>query len=383
MLEGLYRRETISLRRKSIWWAFYHGDRFTSLLLGLPYGFNDDHFGPSIDSFDDAPGVAEQRFILRCAFIAGKVIDRNVMPGTPSSASSMLLDEQMDAIASSMPESWWTLPDQLPDSDLEIDAIRDRLLQQYYFFHIRINLHLPFICRSATTVSKTAHRPAGMEASRQLLKRFVILRTQVRNESIFDCKTSDFVGFMAVVALIIGLSHSGPESPSVTITTSDTDQRLISLVRKVFQREEQEKACRIASQCCRIIDTLMQDPIDNRAMVGESPERITIPYFGSVSRYPIKSKWPTPEAPNSAQGLPASAMNQFPTPEVPDAMETPYIELGSDSMSESGGGGTWQFDGLEDFPVDDLSAWIDTAMEDVNQDWTELLGDGDGAYSFM
>ncbi|KAF5684538.1 hypothetical protein FCIRC_3881 [Fusarium circinatum] len=92
---GLYRREMVSPHLKSIWWAFYHGDRFSSLLLGLPYGFNDAHLGPTVEPYN-MPVYPEQRFVLRCASIAGKIIDRNMMPGKPSSASSMLLDELWD-----------------------------------------------------------------------------------------------------------------------------------------------------------------------------------------------------------------------------------------------------------------------------------------------
>ncbi|KAH6898037.1 hypothetical protein B0T10DRAFT_543083 [Thelonectria olida] len=384
---GLYRRETKSLRHKSIWWAFYHGDRFTSLLLGLPYGFNDAHFGPSIESFDEGPVVAEQRFILRCAFIAGKVIDRNVMPGNPSSASSMLLDEQMDVIASSMPECWWALPDELCNSDAEIDMLRDRLLQQYYFFHVRLNLHLPFIARSATTFSRASHRPAGMEASRQLLRRFVLLRTRIRGESIFDCKTSDFVGFMAAVALILGLSHLRSDTSSVTLTAFDEDQRLITLVKGIFQREEKENECRIASQCRRTLDMLLGKPInDNRSTTGLLEQKIVIPYFGSVSR--SSAQKPEAQSPPSGQSIPVSmpiGLTSASSCEIPnDAMGTPSIELGSDSMSEyMGTSAYWQFDGLEDFPMDDLSTWLDMSMVDVNQDWADLLDNGSGDYSSL
>ena len=36
--QGLHRKRTTSPAHESIWWSLYHGDRFLSLLLGLPYG---------------------------------------------------------------------------------------------------------------------------------------------------------------------------------------------------------------------------------------------------------------------------------------------------------------------------------------------------------
>ncbi|KAF4419903.1 hypothetical protein FACUT_11343 [Fusarium acutatum] len=218
---GLYRRDLVSPRLKSIWWAFYHGDRFSSLLLGLPYGFNDAHLGPTAEP-SNVPIYPEQRFVLRCAFIAGKIIDRNMMPGKPSSASSMLLDEQMDTIASSMSLGWWDLPESLPNSHTETDELRNLLLLHFYFFHVRINLHLPFIVGTESTSPRSSHRLACLEASRQLLKRFTLLRTQIQGFSIFDCKTSDFVGFMASAPTISSDALGGLGTGSGSSSWPDT-----------------------------------------------------------------------------------------------------------------------------------------------------------------
>jgi hypothetical protein len=82
------------------------------MLLGLPYGFNDIHFGPITETLAYTLGSADHRFILRCVLCAGKVIDRNIAPGTPSFAKAMELDEEMDTIAACMPTVWWNIPDE-------------------------------------------------------------------------------------------------------------------------------------------------------------------------------------------------------------------------------------------------------------------------------
>ncbi|KAI5465286.1 hypothetical protein BGZ63DRAFT_373209 [Mariannaea sp. PMI_226] len=373
-LMGLYKRETPSLRLKSIWWAFYHGDRFSSLLLGLPYGFNDAHYGPTVERSDDGPAVAEQKFLLRCAFIAGKVIDRNVMPGKPSSASSMLLDEQMDAIASSMPEAWWDLPDQLPNSDPEIDRLRDRLLQQYYFFHVRINLHLPFMARSAVTSTRDSHRLTCIEASRQLLRRFIILRTRVRGSSIFDCKTSDFVGFMAAVALLIGISSPNSDAILTPHSTSNEDRNLIMQVKGIFEREVKEISCKIASQCLGMLEMLSNNPVNGSDLpTGRALTKVAIPYFGLISRHatlPI-----TPQSISSQKGdrrdvIPKDSNDISIHSVCNDGINDVGFELGNNDMVEiMETSAYWQFGSLESFQVDDLSSWLDTAMMDISQDW--------------
>ncbi|KAF4337757.1 hypothetical protein FBEOM_8354 [Fusarium beomiforme] len=351
---GLYRREMVSPRLKSIWWAFYHGDRFSSLLLGLPYGFNDAHFGPSAEPYNAAV-VPEQRLVLRCASIAGKIIDRTMMPGKPSSASSMLLDEQMDTIASSMPLSWWDVPDSLPSSHAETDELRNRLLLQYYFFHVRINLHLPFVQRLESTSSRDSHRLACMEASRQLLTRFLLLRTQIGGHSIFDCKTSDFVGFMAAVALILCLS----QSTTATSLVSDKDRNLIARVKCIFEREEK-------TGCI---------PFQN----GESPsskipEKIAIPYFGYIRRDITQQA-----ALQITTGAPGADLEQQIETAAPTASSCGIRELESGSGSSSwqameDDGMCWEFGVLDHFQVDDLSSWLDIAMLDVDPEFDTSFG---------
>ncbi|KAF5722693.1 hypothetical protein FMUND_2570 [Fusarium mundagurra] len=364
---GLYRREVVSPRLKSIWWAFYHGDRFSSLLLGLPYGFNDAHLGPTIEPYN-VPIYPEQRFVLRCASIAGKIIDRNMMPGKPSSASSMLLDEQMDTIASSMPLRWWDLPQSLPTSHAETDELRNLLLLHFYFFHVRVNLHLPFIVGRESTSPRGSHRLACLEASRQLLKRFAILRTQIEGFSIFDCKTSDFVGFMACVSLILCLSQ--PRSDEITVPVPDEDQKLIDQVKGIFEREE-KAGCMIACQCRRMLDILSGITLDSdESSWSKIPDRIAIPHFGYIRRDVVQQAGSQATAGVSVARSTEQSMTAAPAVSR-DGLGELGTGFGSCNWLETVDTGMcWEFGGLEHFQIDDdLSSWLDTAMLDVNLEW--------------
>ncbi|EWG55379.1 hypothetical protein FVEG_13387 [Fusarium verticillioides 7600] len=361
---GLYRREVVSPRLKSIWWAFYHGDRFSSLLLGLPYGFNDAHLGPTVEP-SNVPVYPEQRFVLRCASIAGKIIDRNMMPGKPSSASSMLLDEQMDTIASSMPLSWWDLPQSLPNSHPETDELRNLLLLHFYFFHVRINLHLPFIVGAESTSPRGSHRLACLEASRKLLKRFTLLRTQIEGFSIFDCKTSDFVGFMACVSLILCLSQ--PRSDEMIVPVPDEDQNLIAQVQGIFGREE-KAGCKVACQCRRMLDILTGIAVDSdESLSSKLPNRIAIPHFGYIRRDLVQQAGLQATARVSMASYTEQSMTVVPAISS-DGLGGLGVGSGSCNWLETVETGMcWEFGGLEQFQVgDDLSSWLDTAMLDVN-----------------
>lgn len=286
------------------------------------------------------------------------------MPGKPSSASSMLLDEQMDNIASSMPLSWWDLPESFPNCHAETDELRNVLLLHFYFFHVRINLHLPFIVGTEMTSARSSHRLACLEASRHLLERFTLLRTEIQGFSIFDCKTSDFVGFMACVSLILCLSQ--PRSEEVIVPVTDENQNLIAQVKGIFEREE-KAGCKIACQCRRMLDILLGIPLDSdESSSSKLPNRIAIPHFGYIRRDVVQQAGfqVTPGA------LQDQTLTATPTLSA-DGLGGLGTRSGSNSWPETLDTGVcWEFGGLEHFQVDDnLSSWLDTAMLDVNLEW--------------
>ena len=85
-MQGLYHKNSGSPKRERLWWSMYHGDRFMSMLLGLPYGINDAHYGFKPDGFSLrwARVSAAKIHTFQCALIAGKLIDRNLMSSKPS-----------------------------------------------------------------------------------------------------------------------------------------------------------------------------------------------------------------------------------------------------------------------------------------------------------
>jgi hypothetical protein len=261
------------------------------MLLGLPYGFNDIHFGPITETLAYTLGSADHRFILRCVLCAGKVIDRNIAPGTPSFAKAMELDEEMDTIAACMPTVWWNIPDESTgiSTDLELDTLRERLLQQFYFFHVKMYIHLPFLAKSSSALSASeVSKLTCMKSARQMLARFQLLCTEVVHGTyLFECKTSDFVGFMAATVLLIGLSTSNLDSANAL--QHQDDLRLIKAVEENFEREKHE--CKLAAQCwmtLRILSQTLRNPQTETSNLTNEIQEINIPYFGVVVRKSVR-----------------------------------------------------------------------------------------------
>lgn len=324
----------------------------------------------------DKSGTPEHQLILRCAIIAGKIIDRNISPAQKSFAKTMDLDEQMDTIAADMPRSWWDIPNELLSPGPELDRITERLLQQFFFFHIKLYLHLPFIVKSATTDRYDMSTLACMEAARQMLKIFQMLRAEVEGACLFDCKTSDFVSFTAAVVLLVGHSSS---STMANQAHFNEDSHLIESAERIFHKEEREKQCKIASQCRNALRILSSAQKNDSADVGSVNKlhEIPIPYFGTVVRRSVNraSAQPlTSTAPSLYHdGLFSQSAQLTPTPTPITRCEN--VELDAHTIDYMGydlenvvlGNMQWGMDYSSNLIADDLSSWLDDAIINLNQ----------------
>ncbi|KAJ2983110.1 hypothetical protein NQ176_g923 [Zarea fungicola] len=124
-----------------IWWAIYHGDRFASLLLGLPHGGHDATLHEKSSS-KNADSHRPDAWVASCVFdtcvIAGQVVDHNTAPDKLSYATAMKLEEQMSNIASTAPDHWWEVGTEIPPRASDADKLLDRILVQIFFLHVRI-----------------------------------------------------------------------------------------------------------------------------------------------------------------------------------------------------------------------------------------------------
>lgn len=272
------------------WWTMYHGDRSLSLLLGLPYGVNDLHLGFEPEHATDDSILLEHPFLIRCAFIAGRLIDRNVAPGKPSLSKTMELDEQMDTLGGSMSAEWWEIPmqDALPTLANEREAITEKLLLQNFFFLVRMYLHLPFLVKSSIASPFEHSKLACMEACRQFLLRYRLLHIHLEGTSLYECRTSDFLGFTAASFLLIGGSSNGdsPDSHTHTPHHFDEDLVLVQSIMEMFKHMAKDPEYGVACQYLTTLKMLagVQDVNGVASGPPEDLEKIAIPHFGTLIR---------------------------------------------------------------------------------------------------
>ena len=94
-----------------------------------------------------------------------------------------------------------------------------------------------------------------------------------RDQSLFDCKTVDFAGF--VVALVVFV-----DTPIHRSSDLHGDQALLRRALTIFQRLARGKSCNVASQCYNASRDLM-DIADGPGSTVEM--EMVVPYFETLS----------------------------------------------------------------------------------------------------
>jgi hypothetical protein len=243
-----------------------------SMVLGLPYGFVDMHHQQILEVKPENDYL-DSTMTIRCAMIAGKIIDRNHSRTKTSISKTLELDEEMNELATSFPETWWELPDRVQADGDDFDELSVRLHQQLFFFHLRLYIYLPFLSGSEeNSVHGSIVRVACMEAARQLLRRYLSLHSDAEGLGPSECKLVDFMAFTGAIVLLLGCSSSS--DPRMSSDGNDIEA-VLSLIR-CLQRQENQENCPVASQCRKTLMALLSR--------SSTDEEVRIPFFGTVVR---------------------------------------------------------------------------------------------------
>lgn len=260
-LMGLHRKRTSSAAHESIWWALYHGDRFLSLLLGLPYAISDAHCDLTMPDLGEARYLHPMNAITKLSQLAGRVIDRNQGIAEQSFAWALQLDQELEDLWKKLDPAWLDYSDLLSDPEKNAAELRERLMGQMMFHQIRVYLHLPFMLKSASNPRFTYSRTACLNGSRDVLRLYQALRTG-GVQPLYECKAIDFIGFTAAVLVQIGLLNfavqdSGIGGASMSPKDIEEDVRLIEISIDIFRRASSEKGGKVAMQSAEVLHKMM------------------------------------------------------------------------------------------------------------------------------
>lgn len=269
------------LRRRSIWNALYFGDRYLSLLLGLPYCVSEKQYHPTaFNGFFPVPAAdcAGSDYLFRLARLVGYIIDRNQTTApTETLAMTVKIDGEMIDLAATMSNEWWALD---MHEDEMSSLLYHRILPQFWHHQARALLHLPFMLKATTDRRYGYNRIAALESARGMLNLFHLFRP-VQGFGSPVCKVMDFQAFTAAMILVLNFLGVSSSNPGDEVKEADEDRKLVSTTTSIMQRASIERGGVVATQAARALEMFLK-PKGHGCLEGQAICKVAVPYFGTV-----------------------------------------------------------------------------------------------------
>jgi hypothetical protein len=241
----------------------------------------------------------------KLSLIAGAIIDRNDDGFNNSFSLSCEIEEKLDTIYKEMPPGYWEIPE--VNETGEAHAIHEqfnRLYLQLWFFQLAGFLHLPFMLRAATEPRYNYYKHSCLQASREVLVRYVALRKAKYGR--LCSRMVDFGAFMATTMLVLDLIVSPPSTEVESRDPKIKDRALVEEVLSRFEVLSHSPREIVAAQSVVGIRKLLAT---DEASAGQNT-RLTIPYLGTITIVrPVKTGL---QAKNQQQATPSSAYSSAP-----------------------------------------------------------------------
>lgn len=161
---------------QNMWLRLIHYDRYMCLPLGLPQGSTDTSMASeALLATDTAMGGLER---VQCV-IASRILQRNESdPASVDFSVTQCLDRYLQHAAKTLPSKWWLVPDlgNPMHTKNEVFCEVQRLYVQIFHFNLLNQLHVPYMLLSSTDRRFAYSKFACVNASREILSRFTVLR---------------------------------------------------------------------------------------------------------------------------------------------------------------------------------------------------------------
>lgn len=322
-------------RQISIWAHLVMGDRFMSLVLGLPYCVPDAFAKPYMNNINGGTKVNDaENYIEHMLELVGRLVDRNQSVTPMAYSATLSLDQQLDDLYATQDPSWWTTA-MIPGQAIEDHF--DRLQAQFFHHQVKVLLHMPFMLRPHNAHDKRyqySHTQA-LDGARGMIRYYEALRTNTAVGP-YICKLLDFQTFTAAMLLVLNLCGYATQHRQVATSLQpdlEEDQRdseLIDLTISLLRGAAEEVGGVVAAQSAQALEMIARvrhmTPEMAKACSAEEMERATcqvsIPYFGTITIgagkhfVPIKpGTYPKPgERPPKSTSGPTNQNTGLPTP---------------------------------------------------------------------
>ena len=308
-----------NFRRKSTWNALYLGDRYISLLLGLPYCVSETLVHPTAFNglyppVNDGMECAGSDYLMRLARLVGCIIDRN-QTTTPTESLTMTvkIEGELIDLAATMPNEWWALD--MQENEV-LSLLYHRILPQFWHHQARALLHLPFMLKATTDRRYGYHKIAALESARAMLNLFHIFRP-VQGFGSPVCKLMDFQAFTVAMILVLNFLGVSSLSPENEVKEADEDGKLVSTTTSILRHASVGAGGGVATQAARALEMFIGAK-DDGSIDCQATCKLVIPYFGTVCIGPGTSY--------ANKSHPGAKVTQ-PQPQVPTPEQEPLVYL--------------------------------------------------------
>lgn len=270
-----------------MWFRILFLDRHLCLMLGLPQGFLDSSIASDAMLANDTPIGRLER--IHCV-LASRILERN--ESTPSShdlALTRTLDLELQRAARSLPSKWWLSP------NLDIASIDSqvlywetlRLFAQVTHYNLLNQLHLPYMLRSSSADRKYEYsRITCVNASREVLSRFIILRTF--NRIAYSCRIIDFLALMAAMTLLLAhlKSHRSSEAENLLAHQYLSDRAMIEQAQENMKEINRLNSDALSAQSADLLRRLLTIEVETADGYSRCAGRVSVQEAGTETALP-------------------------------------------------------------------------------------------------
>ncbi|KAI1733657.1 hypothetical protein F4680DRAFT_440868 [Xylaria scruposa] len=185
-----------------IWFRMLAHERYLCLMLGVPQSSLDQSMASDAMLASDTPMGRLDR--IHC-MIACRLLERNQTdPNEDDYTLTQELDERLQIASRDMPPGWWLTPNLATGIHQPIALFwyMRQLFHQLLHHSLLVHVHLPYMLRSSQGGHQYEYsRVTCVNSSREILSRLIMFHSF--NRIAFSCRTIDFFGLMAAIALLI------------------------------------------------------------------------------------------------------------------------------------------------------------------------------------
>lgn len=308
-------------RAEHLWFQIAFGERFLSLMLGIPFANTSESFAhPNKLATNNATQKLERVHTL----LAGHLISRNLRIQNSDFEQqkrttivkeyneTRRIDNQLKQAARLMPTKWWHIPS-LTDvqSDIELSRETGNILLQMHQYYLLVLLHLPYTVpkddKGCDKIDYTYSKLTAISACRETLHCYLACRNFHHSPSYQALDEKAFI--VGVTLLFIHLNGHASGNANFFEHSRAADLAILEQVVHLLDRLCGLKNNVNCAAHSKVLKEFMK--IEENAAYGSSYEvsqeyeiddslsvpnndclRLPIPYFGTLSISSAQSKIP-------------------------------------------------------------------------------------------